>query len=114
MRIQQLEITTARLLRFWWAYLWRAVLVTIGATIVAMMVGAIVGGILGFTMHIGGYGTQEIQAVARPVGMILGGLIGLGSTIIPLKLIVGKRFGDFRLVFVADVEETVQGERVAA
>lgn len=109
----EVEVTTKRLLKVWWAFLWRSVLVTIGAMAVSMVVGAVVGAALGFVMHLGGYGTEEIQIVARPVGMVLGGLIGVGFSIIPVKLLLGKSFGEFRLVLVSNTEEQIEQPSVA-
>lgn len=109
MELQEVDVTTARLLRVWWEYSWRAVLVTIGTVIVSMVVGAIVGALLGLFMTLAGYETAEIQAVAQPIGMVLGALIGIGFSIIPFRIILGKSFGDFRLILV---DNTVKSEAI--
>jgi hypothetical protein len=78
-----------------------------------MVVGAIVGGALGIVMILAGYETQEIQAVARPTGAVLGAIIGIGMSIIPVKLVLGRNFGEFRLVLVRPQEEPVAQREMA-
>ena len=88
----ELEITWNRVIKVWWSYLWRSLL----AAIVAMVIGAIIGGIFGFILGMLGFQTETIQLFVMPIGF----LIGVGISIIPLKLILGKDFGEFRLVLV--------------
>ncbi|MBX2821191.1 MAG: hypothetical protein KTR29_15960 [Rhodothermaceae bacterium] len=113
MDLQEVEVTNARVLRVWWEYLWRTILVTIGSMVVAGLVGGIIGFGLGIFMTMGGYQQDEIQAVARPVGMVLGGVIGLVFSIIPMKLILGKSFGDFRLVLVKNSKKEPEDKHEA-
>lgn len=61
-----------------------------------MIVGGLAGGIIGFIMAMFGASTTTIQYVAGPIG----GVIGLVISIIPLKLILNKNFGEFSLVLV--------------
>lgn len=88
----ELEITWPRAFRIWWSYLWRNLI----AIIVAMLLGGIVGFILGFIMGMFGLPAKTIQLVTT----LTGAVIGLGISIIPMKLILGKNFGKFRLVLV--------------
>jgi hypothetical protein len=88
----ELEVTWPRLLRVWWAYFWRSLV----AIVVAMVLGAIVGGILGAIMGVMGVSIQTIQLVTAPLGAIL----GLVISVFPMKMILGKSFGEFRLVLV--------------
>ncbi|CAM2785124.1 hypothetical protein [Rariglobus hedericola] len=88
----ELEITWPRVLRVWWAYLWRSLI----AMLVAMILGGIAGFIIGFCMGMAGVPTRTIQFVTAPIGA----LIGLGISIFPIKMILGKNFGKFRLVLV--------------
>lgn len=89
----ELEITWKRVARIWWSYLWRNLL----AIVAAMFFGGIVGFFLGFALGIFGVPTKTIQMITAPIGAI----IGLGISIIPLRMIIGKDFGDFRLILVA-------------
>jgi hypothetical protein len=90
----EVEITWGRAVKVWWAYMWRNLIAII---VVAVVAGAVVGFILGFIMGVMGAATSTIQSVAAPVGA----LIGLGLSVVPMKLILGKDFGQFRLVLVA-------------
>lgn len=88
----EVEITWRRTIRIWWSYLWRHVI----AIVAAMFAGGIVGGIIGFVMGALGADVRLIQIIALPVGLV----IGLGFSIVPLKMILGKNFGEFRLVLI--------------
>ena len=94
----ELEITWKRAARIWWSYIWRNIIAIIGAVII----GAIAGGVLGFILGMLGASTDTIKLIVRPIGF----LIGLGISIIPFKLILGKNFGEFRLVLMSTSEES--------
>ena len=89
----ELEVTWGRAVRVWWAYLWRGILAMLGA----MVVGFVVGFAVGFVLGVAGVGVPTIQMITAPIGAI----IGLLMSIIPMKLILGKDFGEFRLSLVA-------------
>jgi hypothetical protein len=72
----ELEVTWKRAAKVWWAYLWRNII----AIIVAMM----------------GVSSQTIQFITAPIGMIIGLLI----SIVPVKMILVKDYGEFRLVLL--------------
>jgi len=88
----ELEITWKRAIKVWWAYLWRNLL----AIIAGVIIGAIVGAILGVILGTLGASKETIQTVVAPIGFI----IGLAVSVVPMKLILGKDFGEFRLVMV--------------
>ena len=87
------EITWGRTVRVWWAYFWRNILAIICATIL----GGIAGLIIGFTMGALGASRDAINWTVIPVS----GLIGLALSVIPMRLILGKSFGEFRLVLIS-------------
>ena len=89
----ELEITWSRVIRVWGAYLWRYLI----ALVVAIIIGAIIGFILGLVGAAIGIPTGITALVAG----ILGGLLGLVGCIIPLKMILGKNYGEFRLVLLS-------------
>lgn len=93
----ELEVTWKRVFRVWWAYLWRNLL----AIVAAMLVGGVVGAILGFVLGYAGVPADDIKVFVTPIGMV----IGLAISIIPVKMILGKSFGDFRLILVANTEK---------
>lgn len=88
----ELEVTWGRAARVWWAYFWRNLLAIVGAVVV----GAILGGILGMVLGAMGLSPSTIKIVVAPISIIL----GFGISIIPVKMILGKDFGAFRLVLV--------------
>lgn len=88
----ELEVTWKRAAKVWWSYLWRSII----AIIVAMVLGGIVGFIIGFVLGAMGVSTQTIQFITAPIGMIIGLLI----SVVPIKMILGKDFGEFRLVLL--------------
>jgi len=92
--VTELEVTWDRVIRVWWSYLWRKFIVALAAMIASAMIGLFFGVIihrLGVSNH----------ATARWVILPIGFAIGLGFSVIPIKLILGKNFGTFRLVLVS-------------
>ena len=93
----ELEITWARAVRVWWALLWRNIL----AILAAMVIGGVVGGILGFVLGMAGVSVETIGSISA----LLGGIIGLAVSIVPVKLVLGKKFSEFRLVLISENTE---------
>jgi hypothetical protein len=89
----ELEITWKRVVRIWWAYFWRNLI----ALIASLICGGIVGGIMGFVGSLLGVPLETILLVNMPISFVLGSII----SIIPMKMIIGKDFGEFRLVLLA-------------
>ena len=88
----ELEITWKRCFRVWWSYVWRNLI----AIVVSMIAGGILGFGLGLILGIAGFSVETIQIVVTPIGFILGLLI----SVVPMKMILGKDFGEFRLVLL--------------
>ena len=89
----ELDVTWPRVMRIWWSYLWRSLIAIVAAAVLGGIIGAIVGGILGAA----GAPLTTIRWVVMPIGFLL----GVGISILPLKLILGKDFGEFRLVLMS-------------
>jgi len=89
----ELEVTWGRAIRVWWAYLWRNLI----AIVAAVVAGGVAGGVLGFVLSAAGV---PIEAI-RVVSMAIGGTIGLVISVVPIKLILNKDFGEFRLSLTA-------------
>jgi len=51
---------------------------------------------VGLVLGVAGASVKTIQIVTIPLGLIL----GIGTSIVPIKMILGKDFGEFRLVLV--------------
>ena len=62
----------------------------------AVVAGVILGWIIGFILGALGASLQTVQLVTAPIGFG----IGLAISIVPIKLILGKDFGEFRLVLL--------------
>ncbi len=88
----ELEVTWGRTVKVWWAYLWRAIIAMIAGAVAGVIVGGIIGlilGLLGAPIHI-------VPFITAPIGLGM----GLAISIVPIKLILGKDFGEFRLVLL--------------
>jgi hypothetical protein len=88
----ELEVTWKRAAKVWWAYLWRNII----AIIVAIIIGGVIGFIIGLILGTMGVSTQTIQFITAPTGMVIGLLI----SIVPIKMILAKDYGEFRLVLL--------------
>jgi hypothetical protein len=86
----ELDITWDRVVRVWWALLWRNLI----AVVAAVLIGSVIGGIIGVILGMAGVPVGTIRIIVMPIGII----IGFAVSIVPLKMILGKDFGDFRLV----------------
>jgi hypothetical protein len=89
----EIEVTWGRATMVWWAYIWRLLLCGLASA----LVGGIVGAVIGLVMGILQAPKEAILFVSLPVGI----LIGTASSIVPMKLILGKDFGEFRLALVS-------------
>jgi hypothetical protein len=89
----ELEITWNRIWRVWWALVWRNLIMIV----IACAVGAILGFVIGLFMGMMGFTLRTIQFVTAPLGFAT----GLILSVVPIKLILGKDFGEFRLVLLA-------------
>ena len=90
----ELEATWNRAIRVWWSLAWRSII----AAIVAMVFGGVVGFIVGVVGAILQLPIQAIQSVAAVLGIV----IGLPISVVPIKLILGKDYGEFRLVLLSN------------
>jgi len=73
--------------------MWRGLI----ATLVSMVISFIIGFIIGFVMSAMGAPTKLIQIVTFLIGFI----IGLAISVVPIRMILGKDFGEFRLVLLS-------------
>ncbi len=88
----ELEVTWKRAMKVWWSYLWRNII----TMIVLIILAGVVGFIIGFVLRAFGASTQTIQYISASIGMIMGLII----SIVPIRMILGKDFGEFRLVLL--------------
>lgn len=100
----EMEVTWGRAALVWWAYMWRLALCGLASS----LAGAVVGGLIGLVMGLLQAPKEMIAIVSLPLGVA----IGLASSIIPMKLILGKEFDDFRLVLASKEKPSLAPERV--
>jgi len=93
----ELDITWNRAAKVWLAYFWRHLI----AIICSVPIGFVLGGIIGLILGRLGVSADTIKIVAGPLGFV----IFILASIIPAKLILGKNFGEFRLVLVMNSPE---------
>jgi hypothetical protein len=89
----EVEITWGRAAKVWWAFWWRTVLIALPAS---MILGGCAGGVIGFFLGMLGVPLDVISTV----GGVMGFVLGLGVSIVPMKMILGKNFGGFRLSLI--------------
>jgi len=61
-----------------------------------VLIGAAVGFVIGFVGSIIGFTAEEI----RPIASTVGGLIGIAWALVVVRMLLAKRFKDFRLALV--------------
>lgn len=92
--MEETTVTWWRASRIWWAYCWR--LVALAAIL------SVLGGVfaVGATEIVAQYGLPAQHAITGmvPIALALLALI----VVAPIKLIVGKRYGRYRLVLVTE------------
>jgi ABC-type glycerol-3-phosphate transport system permease component len=87
----ELEITTKRVIRVWWSYFWRNIATIFVAAIIAVLIGMI----SGFA------GVDLSSPSMHPLLTAFGILVCVATSLIPIQMILGKDFGEFRLVLLA-------------
>lgn len=88
----EVDITWGRTLRVWWSYAWRNFI----AVIASVIAGGMLGFVLGLVMGALGANPATIKALTFPFGFI----IGLAFSVVPMRMILGKQFGDFKLALI--------------
>ncbi len=83
------DITWSRVVRVWWAFYWR--MVAVG------LVGLAIVGLLEFLMPM--FGVPA--AAGESLFWLVKYAVAIAASVAAMKLLLGKRFGDFRLVLVA-------------
>ncbi|MEM9159284.1 MAG: hypothetical protein AAGB46_09565 [Verrucomicrobiota bacterium] len=91
-----LEVTWKRATRVWWSYLWRNLVAVIVGFAASFIVSFVVGAILGMI----GVDLQIIRIIGGAIGFV----IGFGVSIVPVKMILGKSFGSYRLVLLKNID----------
>ena len=87
--MNELEVTWGKATKIWWSMAWRGVLV-------GLLGGFIAGLFIGFIGAALGISEQTISALATLSGLVVGIPIGIWV----VKYVLGKKFGDFRIVLV--------------
>lgn len=88
----ELEITWKRVIKIWWAFFWRNILIVILSTIA--------GFIIGFSLSFAGRLFGSPEGTVSLFRQVLSIAVGLALSLLPVKWILGKDFGEFRLVLL--------------
>src|SRR5262245_29729285 len=87
----ELEITSGRTIRVWWAYFWRNFVGIVLISCIATLFG-LFAGFLGL----------DLSSPVMKFGLwMVSGIMALATTLLPIQMILGRDFGDFRLVLLA-------------
>jgi ABC-type sugar transport system permease subunit len=98
--IDILPVTKIRVLKVWWAYFWRSLVTFLAMFVIVILVSIALGIFLAMLLPMVGLDAEHVQRLVRLAGFVLGFLAGLLSSAIPLWLILGKDFGEFRLALI--------------
>lgn len=94
----ELKATWSRAINVWVSFIWRNLVAIFLASIVS---GLIVFG-LAFLLPKMGYSVDVVRLFALPLSVA----VGAASSIIPIKMILNKNYGEFRLVLVSETENS--------
>lgn len=98
--IEILPVTTARMVKVWWAYFWRSLLVLAAAFIIMIPASFLLGFVTALALSKAGLEPESMQLILRLTGTVLGVSAGLLSSIIPFRLILNRNFNEFRLALI--------------
>ncbi len=101
----ELEVTWSRTILVWWSLTWRNIIVAL----FAMILGFIFGFMVGFILGAMGVPIEIIKLIVTPIGFI----IGLALSIFPIKMVLNKNYGEFRLVLLQNETSKVDPEQCA-
>lgn len=86
--MEEIELTLEKTMPIWWAFAWRAVLVS-------MLAGAVLGAIGGFIVGVAGS-----PQLGGAVGSLLGFFASIPVSIWALKSALSKTYGNYAMVLV--------------
>ncbi|PID77666.1 MAG: hypothetical protein CSB24_00275 [Deltaproteobacteria bacterium] len=92
----ELEATWMRAVKVWWSFFWRKTI----ALIVGITLGTIIVILIGLVLRVSGASDEIIHLTIRSIGMPIGVIIGFLASIVCIKMILGKDFGEFRLILL--------------
>jgi hypothetical protein len=88
--MQELEVDWQKVLRIWWLIVWRS-------TLGAVLIGFVLGFVLGFIGAMLGIPERTMSVVAS----VAGALVGLGWSLVVVRMALLKRYDGFRIALVA-------------
>lgn len=98
-----IDIQWKHIVQIWRTYIWM--------TIVVCAANLVVGGLIGVVVGVVGSIASISHEIVRYTAMTLGATIGLCSTLLPIKWLLGRDFGDFRLVLISNDGDKIQRSR---
>ncbi len=92
----ELKVTWSRAVNIWISFVWR--------NLIAISLASIISGFIAFGFAFllpkMGYSIEVVRALVWPLGLV----VGLASSILPIKMIINKNYGEFRLVLLANTD----------
>ncbi|QIG96252.1 MULTISPECIES: GYF domain-containing protein [unclassified Bradyrhizobium] len=88
-KIQELDITLGRLLKFYWLFLWRSFLGSV-------VIGFVLGFFIGFGLRLFG----APPSLTKTMSSLAGAVVGVVWSIVCLRMAFEKKYSDFRIAFV--------------
>ena len=98
--VDVLEPDSGRVIRIWWALVWRAVFGIIGGALLASgaaFIGALFLGMVGAALSLPG---GSVTVISQAFGVIVTILLALGATIVAVGSVLRKEFRGFRLALL--------------
>ena len=97
------ELTWSRAGKVWWSFVWRC-------TLVSAVAGGVLGGIGGVSVALMGGSTDD----AMRAGSFLGQVGYIPASLIVMRTVLGRRYGDFSLKVVGNEESISPGDGVVS
>ncbi|AOY00240.1 hypothetical protein [Jeongeupia sp. USM3] len=91
----ELEMTWHRVIRVWWAYFWRALVLTMTAS---ALFGIVAGIVIATVLSKAGASTEIPQLVLASIASV----VGLALSLLTMKFVLGCNFGEFRIALVSN------------
>jgi hypothetical protein len=89
--VKIVEVTWERAFKVWWSLMWRGMLF-------GFLGGFVISFVLGSVMTIAGLSPETIQGVCRIAGAIVGIPIGIAVT----KIVLKKKYSDFKVALISE------------
>ena len=98
--VNVLEPDSGRVIRIWWALVWRTIVGIVGGALLASGVAFIGGLFLGLVGAVLGLPGGPVTVISNAFGAVMTILFAVGATIVAVGLVLRKEFRGFRVVLL--------------